>query len=162
MEGGLTAGFGAKFTGGAGAGPGGLGSGFTIVFGVAAGGGGSVLAGGLAPAGGVTTPGAFPLRGVAGTPDEGVAMLGAAGRGLALISLPSVRCRTASSRLCMALWSSPRIMSHEPKNFPFGSNRGSCRTSCTSVRVDPDLRVVEPIPCKGDYVVHLVERRHAR
>ena len=59
-----------------------LGSGFTIVFGVAVGGGGtgegfagvgamSVPAGGLAPAGGVTTPGAFPLRGVAGTPDEG-------------------------------------------------------------------------------------------
>ena len=73
MEGGLTAGFGAKFTAGAGAGPGGLGSGFTIVFGVGVGGGGtgegfagvgamSVLAGGLAPAGGVTTPGAFPLR----------------------------------------------------------------------------------------------------
>ena len=49
--------FGAKFTAGAGVGPGGLGSGFAIVFGVAAGGGGtgegfagvgamSVLAGG--------------------------------------------------------------------------------------------------------------------
>jgi hypothetical protein len=36
MEGGLTAGFGAKFTTGAGAGPSGLGSGFAIVFGVAA------------------------------------------------------------------------------------------------------------------------------
>ena len=39
MEGGLTAGFQAKFTAGAGVGPGGLGSGFAIVFGVAAGGG---------------------------------------------------------------------------------------------------------------------------
>ena len=43
----------------------------------------SVLAGGLAPAGGVTTPGAFPLRGVAGTPDEGVAMLGVTGSDIA-------------------------------------------------------------------------------
>ena len=59
MEGGLTPGFGAKFSAGAGAGPGGLGSGFSVVFGVVTTGGGgtgkafpgvgamSVLAGGL-------------------------------------------------------------------------------------------------------------------
>ena len=72
-------------------------SGFAIVFVacVAAGGGGtgegfagvgamSVLAGGLASAGGVPQRQApFPLRGVAGTPDEGVAMLGATGSGFA-------------------------------------------------------------------------------
>src|ERR1700684_1021076 len=51
MEGGLTAGFGAKFAAGAGAGPGGLGSGFAIVFCVAAGGGGT--GGGFAGGGGV-------------------------------------------------------------------------------------------------------------
>jgi hypothetical protein len=75
VEGELTADFGAKFTAGAGVGPGGSGSGFTIVFGVAA--------GGLAPGGGVPKPVAFPLRGVVGTPDEGIAMLGATGSGFA-------------------------------------------------------------------------------
>ena len=82
MEDRLTPSFGAKFGAGAGTDPG-LGGDFGVVFGaVTTGGGGtgkafpgvgamSVLAGGLPLAGDVTTRGAFPPRGVAGTPAVG-------------------------------------------------------------------------------------------